>query len=402
MLTFVWAGQTWVTPSIPWGATLAQCIAAINAATSTAGGTYAANILHVTQGAAGAATVSFVWNGVTYTSNSFVWGATNTTIATAVNAATGPAGQTLPGTTPFAVTGGPFGTADLTFTAQNSLTGPITAWNVNITPSGQPTLAADWLYTSASAVLTCASGASGSTILNFTWNGIVYTTTAIVYGSTAVQVAALLSAATGPAGQTLPASAFTAIGGPFSGTSSLTLTVSPQLLNLGNISALGHADTTLTCTFALGAGSYSLGVAPAVTTLPAGAVFTATGGAFGTADVIFTASGTLSGPITGLAITNTTLTATWVQGTAGVAPTATLSAQLTTSVDGVNYYNVGSAIAVIGPWSLFYSGSLYNAAASALSVTLGPLGAWCKWVVTVGGTATLVNWTIDTQAIVRL
>ncbi len=84
------------------------------------------------------------------------------------------------------------------------------------------------------------SGGSGSTILNFTWRGLVYTTAAINYGATAATVANAVNNALGIPG------AFVGSGGTF-GSSDVTLTAQGPLL--GPLSNLGHADTTLVCTF---------------------------------------------------------------------------------------------------------------------------------------------------------
>jgi len=133
--------------------------------------------------------------------------------------------------------------------------------------------------TYAIQTLHLSSGTSGSTILNFTWQSVVYTTPSIALGATAAQVQAAVNAAVGASGQQLPPNAFTVSGGPF-----------------------------------------------------------------GTGDLTITAQNGMSGPITALGHTDTTLTSTFTQGTAGVAPSAqTLTIKLQHSEDGVNWFDVGSA-----------------------------------------------------------
>jgi hypothetical protein len=94
---------------------------------------YEVDVVGVGAATAGTIILSFVWDGITWTTGSIAYNAAASTVQSAIQAATGPAGQTLPANIVTA-TGGPLATTSVTVTFQGQMVGPITG-QTN-TPSG--------------------------------------------------------------------------------------------------------------------------------------------------------------------------------------------------------------------------------------------------------------------------
>lgn len=93
---------------------------------------YEVDSLGLGSATAGTVVIAFVWNGITYTTAPVAYNASNAALQTALLAATGPGGQTLPAGT-ITVTGGPLPAA-ATITYSGAMAGPITGQTA--TPTG--------------------------------------------------------------------------------------------------------------------------------------------------------------------------------------------------------------------------------------------------------------------------
>lgn len=87
---------------------------------------YEQDTISVGAASAGSLTVSFVWDGNTYTSGSIPFNATAGVVAAAIQSAIGPAGLSLPAGSVVG-SGGPLATALVTLQFQGQMVGPITA-----------------------------------------------------------------------------------------------------------------------------------------------------------------------------------------------------------------------------------------------------------------------------------
>lgn len=99
---------------------------------SVTGGTYEIDSLNLGSATAGSVVASFVWNGTTYTTAPIAWNATASAVQSAMRAATGALGQTLPSAS-ITVSGGPLPAA-CGITMSAGMAGPVTAQTA--TPTG--------------------------------------------------------------------------------------------------------------------------------------------------------------------------------------------------------------------------------------------------------------------------